>query len=207
MNKSHFQTKERKRKASLDILKRTKRIVLSFFLTSLLSVTCAFSFVGCGNQYNNKYNAVILNSGYKFREGFLQENVTRAFHSSGKGSVFGWDENGEQFKVEVSNREDLPESILHVIQTKEEADAVFSEFPEDIEFEKHTACVYVFTTTIYRNCLIKKSNLQNGVLRIYFDFEENKTPYDPGATMPGSKYLVIKVDKVNADNIEIIKNS
>lgn len=197
--------------AEMFISKRHKKNILPLLITVLLAITFMLSFVGCrkqyDNKYNNKYNAAILYSEYKFREGFLQENVTRGSYGH------YWDENRKGCQSETddySSKEvddGLPKTILRVINTEEEADAVFSELPEDVDFEKHTVCVYVFTTTCYRQCLVKMSSLQNGILSIYFDFEKNENPKAPGATMPRSKHLVIKVDKVNADKIEIVKMS
>ena len=90
-------------------------------------------FAGCENKI--PYNAVLYsNANGWMNEAFLKENITR-------GCVYR-NEEGEVVSV---TGEAYPKTNTFIIQTKEEFEKVFAEFPPKIDFEKEMLILHMFT--------------------------------------------------------------
>ncbi|MDR1094606.1 MAG: hypothetical protein LBL66_10725 [Clostridiales bacterium] len=150
-----------------------------------------FSLVGCGN----KYNAVMYDNAKEWMsEEFLRENLTRgAFYED----VF-LDDNS------------YPKNITHIIKSKEEFDAIFAEFPSEVDFESSIVFIYIFTcNSMGSSYKISKNRLgKNKDLKIYFKRIKPKKlgAYGGGMTSPGQRCFVVTMNKLDVITVEFVDN-
>ena len=107
--------------------------------------------------------------------------------------------DGWEFDYGVSDYD----SITKIIDSKEELDEIFEEFP-DVDFEKEVIVYYSYVTTHPRKVKIDKAYVENNTLVIEIR-KVRKIRIIPvaDATAPQRRYLVFRLDKGDYENIEV----
>ena len=159
--------------------------ILSVFTAILL---CAFT--GCETTKGEEmlpYNALIIGGSLAFKEDFLKANRTYG--------VLYRNENGD-------GEEDLtsPKFRTFTITEKARLDEIFSVCPE-IDFEKKMVVMYAYTHRhgLGRERIIINITLDKNILKIKFKIAENEKN---DSSMPQTRFLVIKMDKLDIDTAE-----
>ena len=149
-------------------------------LVSILLLIC--SFASCSKI---EYNATILKEGFTFNKEWLENNYTRGSYQSEYNS-------------------ELPESRTYVINHQDDADEIFSEFPQ-IDFDTEMVILYCYTTIYVREQKLNSVSFENGVLNIEFNVVKGKIGI-ADATAPQTRTCIIRLDKVEATEIIITYN-
>ena len=155
----------------------------------ILTVCTAFllcAFTGCEMYLGGiiKFDAEVIDlSSLTFREDFLKANRTYGAHY----------ENGGYDQT-------LPEFRTFVITEKAKLDEVFSVCPK-IDFIKEMVVMYAYTSEYGHKRRIKNITLDNKTLKIKFKIAEG-LPGFSDASMPITRFLVIKMDKLDIDTVE-----
>jgi hypothetical protein len=164
---------------------------------------CAFT--GCETTEGEEmlpYNAIIVTGGtWRFKEDFLRANMTGGSFGcfSHPGTNILWNENGEpEDTIKWEYDETLPRFRTFIITEQARMDEVFSVCP-DIDFEKEMVAMYFYTSVYRRERKIKSITLDNKNLKIEFKIAENEAN---DASMPLTRFLVIKMDKLDIDTVE-----
>lgn len=153
----------------------------------VLLIVSLLLFTGCGS---NKYNAVILTTGFSFKEEFLKDNLTRGSHYL--------NENGEIVSAEG---ESYPRHRVFIIKSHEDANLIFESFSDSIDFEKEMLIIYIFTTINPDPCKINKVFIDEDVLKINYKFQRSKIGSD-NTSSPTQRCLLVKIDKHEVASVE-----
>jgi len=167
-----------------------KKLIIKTLTVCIPILLCVFT--GCGATKGDEmlplpYNAIIgLGGPLKFKEDFLKAN----------GQLYGssyLNENGEWDVMP-------PEFRTFIITEKAQLDEIFSVCP-DIDFDNEMVVIYAFTGIYGRERKITSIILDNKNLKIEFKYVEGKPGYKD-ASMPQTRFLVIKMDKLDIDAVK-----
>ena len=147
---------------------------------AILFLMC--SLVSCSKF---EYNTTILKEGFAFSNEWIENNYTQGSYQS-----------------EYNN--ELPESRIYVIKHQDDVSKVFAKFPQ-IDFDAEMVIVYCYTTTYIREQKLVGVSFENDVLNIEFDIVKGKSGAGD-ATVPQTRTCVIRLDKVEANEIIITYN-
>ncbi len=158
-----------------------------FLLIVFLIITLFVS--GCKNKYDLK----IIDEEVIFKQDFLDNNSTYGAHKT----IVKIDENGKEY---FEFEEDLtsPESRTFIIRNKEESKKIFSIIPE-IDFNKETIILYMYTSVRKKDETIKNIKLDNGVLEIKFFLKRVPSDVIDG-TQPYVSVLVVRTKNIDFDD-------
>ncbi len=144
----------------------------------------AFSLGACENKI--PYNAVMYDDAGKWiAEQFLLENITQGAYFEGINT----DDNS------------YPKSVARLIKSGEEFEAIFTEFPLEIDFDKSIVCIYVFTCNYVRPYKINKIVVDNQTLKIEVKSVKPKEAVGD-AVRSWQRCLVVKMDKTDVISVE-----
>lgn len=174
-----------------------KRVLMMCFM-----LVIAFMMVGCSNDNDNTilYNAVMVNSGSidtvqianYFKEDFLLENKV--------SGVYYKNENYDsinQEREEYIFDESSPKTITYVLDSLDKYEQVFNTNYE-IDYDKEILILFLFADT---NCTYSLNSVElNNNLIIKYKSKINVT------TEPERTFILIKMDKVEFENIKFIRN-
>ena len=173
-----------------------KRIIVLFMML-ILSIVL----VGCSNDNDNTilYNAVMVNSGSidtaqtvnYFKEDFLLENKVSGVRYKNEN----YDPTNPESEEYIFD-ESSPETITYVLDSLDKYERVFNTNYE-IDYDKEILILYLFADT---NCTysLDSVELNNNNLKITYKSKINVT------TAPERTFILIKMDKVEFENIEFI---
>lgn len=132
------------------------------------------------------YNAKFYDDAGKWiHQEFLIENLTR----------------GAYFEGQNTDDDSYPKSVTRLIKSKGEFDAIFAEFPMEIDFDKSMICLYIFTCNYVRPYEISKITIDNQMLKIAVESIKPKgTTGD--AVRSWQRCLVVKMDRLEIDTLE-----
>ena len=175
-----------------------KRIIVLFMML-ILSIVL----VGCSNDNDNTilYNAVMVNSGSidtaqtvnYFKKDFLLENKVSGVRYKNEN----YDPTNPESEEYIFD-ESSPETITYVLDSLDKYERVFNTNYE-IDYDKEILILYLFADT---NCTysLDSVELNNNNLKITYKSKINVT------TVPERTFILIKMDKVEFENIEFIWN-
>lgn len=173
-----------------------KRIII-LFMMFILSVVL----VGCSNDNTILYNAVMADSGSiaaaqmtnLFKEDFLLENKVSGVRYKNEN----YDPTNPESEEYIFD-ESSPKTITYVIDSLDKYEQVFNTNYE-IDYDKEILILYLFADT---NCTysLDSVELNNNNLKITCKSKINVT------TEPERTFILIKMDKVEFENIEFIWN-
>ena len=173
-----------------------KRIIVLFMML-ILSIVL----VGCSNDNVNTilYNAVMVNSGSidtaqtvnYFKKDFLLENKVSGVRYKNEN----YDPTNPESEEYIFD-ESSPETITYVLDSLDKYERVFNTNYE-IDYDKEILILYLFADT---NCTysLDSVELNNNNLKITCKSKINVT------TEPERTFILIKMDKVEFENIEFI---
>ena len=173
-----------------------KRIIVLFMML-ILSIVL----VGCSKDNDNTilYNAVMVNSGSidtaqtvnYFKEDFLLENKVSGVRYKNEN----YDPTNPESEEYIFD-ESSPETITYVLDSLDKYERVFNTNYE-IDYDKEILILYLFADT---NCTysLDSVELNNNNLKITYKSKINVT------TAPERTFILIKMDKVEFENIEFI---
>ena len=173
-----------------------KRIIVLFMML-ILSIVL----VGCSNDNTILYNAVMVNSGSidtaqtvnYFKKDFLLENKVSGVRYKNEN----YDPTNPESEEYIFD-ESSPETITYVLDSLDKYERVFNTNYE-IDYDKEILILYLFADT---NCTysLDSVELNNNNLKITYKSKINVT------TEPERTFILIKMDKVEFENIEFIGN-
>lgn len=173
-----------------------KRIIVLFMML-ILSIVL----VGCSKDNDNTilYNAVMVNSGSidtaqtvnYFKKDFLLENKVSGVRYKNEN----YDPTNPESEEYIFD-ESSPETITYVLDSLDKYERVFNTNYE-IDYDKEILILYLFADT---NCTysLDSVELNNNNLKITYKSKINVT------TAPERTFILIKMDKVEFENIEFI---
>ena len=171
-----------------------KKIIVLFMML-ILSIVL----VGCSNDNTILYNAVMVNSGSidtaqtvnYFKEDFLLENKVSGVRYKNEN----YDPTNPESEEYIFD-ESSPETITYVLDSLDKYEQVFNKNYE-IDYDKEILILYLFADT---NCTysLNSVELNNNNLKITYKSKINVT------TAPERTFILIKMDKVEFENIEFI---
>ena len=153
------------------------------FLLVIVIFTACLGMVGCTCE---NYNARVLNyNRYSLNNEWLNNNLT--------SGAFDADADA-----------DLPETRTIVITDQNTLDEIFTKFPK-VDFEKEMVLIYCHTDSYSRKYLVEDIVLDGDTLTVKLGvasglFDE----FVFSASLPFTRICVIKLDKVEAENINIV---
>ena len=157
-----------------------KKIMTSFFI--FLSI---FVVTGCSNK--NLYHAKVINDNYEFNEDFVMNNKT-----------FGaLNEDGHYIKDE-----DVPKERMIIINNESDFKYAFKKF-EKIDMNKEMIVMYAFTTA--GNSEYEVVNIKISEKKLIVEYTNKKHELGvPNASMPDTKWVIVKMDKLDVDCVEFV---
>ena len=153
------------------------------FLLVIVIFTACLGVVGCTCE---NYNARVLNyNRYSLNNEWLNNNLT--------SGAFDADADA-----------DLPETRTIVITDKKTLDEIFTKFPK-VDFEKETVLIYCYTDAYPDKSLVEEVTLSGDTLMVKLGTASGIfDSFVFGASVPLTRFCVIKLDKVEAKNINIV---
>lgn len=134
------------------------------------------------------HNAMIVDSGLKYKEQWLENNYTY-------GAYRSWNDGYD---------ESLPESRTYIITEKSVLDEVFDSFPE-VDFEREMVLVYCYTTVYVRDRVLEKAVLDGDVLKVEFNVVRGRLGHADAAS-PQTRVLAVKMDKLDFTEVKFTYN-
>lgn len=156
--------------------------------------------VGCSNDNTILYNAVMVNSGSidglqtvnYFKKDFLLENKVSGVCYKNEN----YDPTNPESEEYIFD-ESSPKTITYVLDSLDKYEQVFNKNYE-IDYDKEILILYLFADT---NCTYSLDSVElNNNLKITCKSKINVT------TEPERTFILIKMDKVEFENIEFIWN-
>jgi hypothetical protein len=153
------------------------------FLLVVVIFTACLGMVGCTGA---NYNARVLNyNRYSFNYEWHNNNLTRG--------DFNADPNA-----------DLPETRTFIINDQKTLDEIFAKFPK-VDFEKERVLIYCYTDVYPDKSLVEEVTLSGDTLMVKLGTASGIfDSFVFGASVPLTRFCVIKLDKVEAKNINIV---
>lgn len=148
--------------------------------------------VACANKL--PYNAVMYGEIYEVRtwlkDDFYKENLTFGSFS---------EDLGDYIKDNA-----YPQYRTKIITDINEFDAVFKEFPADVDFEKTMILMHCFTTSSSGKYEIKSISVdeKTSIIRYKHPSSKRKTP--PNNSAPLTKWVIVTIDKLDIETVEFI---
>ena len=153
------------------------------FLLVVVIFTACLGMVGCTGA---NYNARVLNyNRYSFNYEWHNNNLT--------SGAFDADTDA-----------DLPETRIIVITNQKTLDEIFTKFPK-VDFEKEMVLVYCYTDSYSRKYLVENVVLDGDTLTVKIGMASGLFgDFVFDASLPFTRFCVIKLDKVESKNINIV---
>ena len=151
-------------------------------LLVVIIFTVCFSMAGCTVV---DYNAKALNSGYSVNHAWMSNNLT-------KGAM------------DADSSTELPKTRIFIITDQKTLDEIFTKFPK-VDFEKEMVLIYCHTDSYSRKYVVEDIVLYGDTLTVKLGvasglFDE----FIFSTSLPFTRICVIKLDKVEAENINIV---
>ena len=169
----------------------------NFTMTLVICVPlllCALT--GCemlGGGKKLPFNATLdIGGSLVFKEGFFEANRTYgATYRDEDGDLVG-DITSLLFRT-------------YIIKEQTQLDAIFSVYP-NIDFEKDMIVMYAYTSVFgNRDYIITSITLDNANLKVDFKLSSGRSGY-MDASAPQTRFLVLKMDKLDIDTVEFIRH-
>ncbi len=162
-----------------------KDLTIIFCILSVFSVFAVVCLYGCSDVYKN-VRIVNGDASGLINEDFYADNYIR-------GAYY----NGSEF-----DDPDYPESRTFMINDSEQLNSVFSSNTDlEIDFQKETLIVYSYTAINHRDLSIKKASVSDGILKLEL---KTKNSFRPDTCVPYQRYVVIRINGTDIQNVEII---
>ena len=161
----------------MKLLKKVLLVLVLLLSISLLS-GCAFNVI--------RYDVEIIDNGYQFNDGFLQDHLTYGSYNN-------------ETQDYISNKS-TPEEYTFVIKNNEEKNKIFTQL-KDVDFEDEMIIVYIYTGIYDAERRITDVEIDEGELSIDFDYKLKIVT--GSASIPQQRVLIIKMNRVNVYNVDV----
>ncbi len=158
-----------------------KRLMIMCFI--ILGI---FMITGCSNK--NLYNAEIVTDNYEFNKEFLMNNKT-----------FGAYLNDGYY----IDDDKYPKERMIIINNETNFNNTFKNF-ENININKEMIVMHAFTTASNSEYELKNIKLNEKKLIIEYSTKKTNGINPPNASMPDTKWLIVKLDLLNIDDVDFI---
>lgn len=158
-----------------------RRVMIIFFI--ILSV---FVITGCSDK--NLYNAKIVTDNYEFNEEFLLNNKT-----------FGAYLNDGYY----IDDEKYPKERMIIINNESDFNKAFKNF-EDIDLNQEMIVIHAFTTASNSEYELKKIKISEKKLIIEYVSKKTNGINPPNASVPDTKWLVVRINRLDVDCVDFI---
>jgi hypothetical protein len=143
-----------------------------------------------------KYNAVIYGVPYIVRswmkDDFFENNLTHGSWSYAQEQYVQGDEYPQQNNIIIRNLDEFKEA--------------FAKFPVEVDFKKDMILVHGITTASNRELILTDAVLDGQTLYIKYWFPALDGPAPPNASMPLTKWTVVKMDKLDIKTVVFLQS-
>ena len=167
-----------------------KRFLLSIFI----GITFIFASVSC---FSMPYNATVLQD-LSFNALWLAENRTFGAYYTNPD----YNPNDEQ-SDRVSTDTTSPKARTFIVDSPTQLNQIFSVAPT-INFDNEILLIHCYTTIYNRKQVLDEISLNGTTLYVEFDVVDNNGKGD--ASMPGTRVLVLKMDKIHFEETTFVYN-
>jgi len=174
-----------------------KKIICFLFAFTMLFALCS-----CDGYYENlyepPYNAIMYSKHNSWiNPSFLADNkVSGAFY---KNENYNEDDSSNKYYEDITS----PKSRTFIIKEQETFDLIFSETDLEVNFDEEIIVLYIFADSEgYLKYYITNILMEEPKVTIYYKLERSDKK---GATQPYQRCLIVKMDKVNVEEVEFIK--
>lgn len=155
-------------------------MIIIFTILSIVIIT------GCSDK--NLYNAKIVTQNYEFNEEFLLNNKT--FGAYLKDGYYIDDEK-------------YPKERMIIINNESDFNNAFKIF-EDIDFNEEMIVIHAFTTASNSEYELKNINFAEKKLTIEYCTKKTNGINPPNASIPDTKWLVVKINRLDIEYVDFI---
>lgn len=143
-----------------------------------------------------KHNAVMYGVPYVVRswmkDDFFEINLTHGSWSYDQKQYVQGDEYPQQKNIIIKNLDEFNET--------------FAEFPVEVDFEKDMVLMYGRTTPSSNELILTDAVLDGQTLFIKYWFPALDGPPPPNASMPLTKWIVVKMDKLDIKTVVFLQS-
>ena len=169
-------------------------IIVSTFLTGCVSVSGTYAKLKYGAKMYSQCDEWILPS-------FFDKNKISGVAYKNPDYVEGVDDYSEKYYTDY----DAPRTRAFIVNDEETYNEIFKENSLKVDFDKETVFVHILSTTTATNIyVIDDIAVDSGKVSIYF-IKRNFLSIFMDGTAPSPICLVVKMDKIDVDNVEFIK--
>lgn len=164
--------------------------IISILIVLLL---CLSVLVGCQKPDPSNANCQIMSdelSSDTLKASFLKENRTSGAYYDGDVAL---EDN------------DIPKSRTFIIKTQDEYDTIFENTASvAVDFNSELLILYAFTTEYHRDISLDDWKVEGKTISITYEMKEPGKPVGDAAR-PFQRFLLIKMNKLDIENAEMIE--
>lgn len=158
---------------------KLRKIILMLTFVLLICLT------GC--KKTMPYNARIINDNYEFNEEYIIENKTLGAYLN-NGDIAG---------------SKYPEERMIIINDETSFKNAFKKF-EKIDFTKEMIVMHAFTTASNSEYELKNIKYNEKKLTIEYITKKTNGINPPNASKPDTKWLIVKLDSLDIDEVNFV---
>lgn len=164
----------------------------------MMLVMCLSIVTGCKS---NKYNAVMYSSVQDWiSDEFLKENRVKGYYKN-EDFVEGKSDWSDSYIYD----EDSPESRTFTITEEDKFNEIVTKHTLDVDFKNQMAILFIFSDKSPREYHLKKVEVKEQTLDIYFKLESKKWIKD--ATAPYQRCMLVILDKLEINTVNFNEHS
>ncbi len=152
-------------------------------ICTMLLLVLTLCMAGCNKEI--PYNATIIKEKYEFNAEFLIKNKTY----------------GALLNDEVIDNAEYPKERMIIIDNMDSFNEIFNCF-STIDFDKEILLMHGFTTASNNEYKLKKINYENGKITIEYTDIKSNGAHAPNASQPDTKWVVVKLERINVNAVE-----
>lgn len=154
-------------------------------ITVMLTFALLICLTGC--KKTMPYNARIINDNYEFNEEYIIENKTLGAYLN-NGDIAG---------------SKYPEERMIIINDETSFKNAFKTF-EKIDFTKEMIIMHAFTTASNSEYELKNIKYNEKKLTIEYITKKTNGINPPNASKPDTKWLIVKLDSLDIDEVNFV---
>lgn len=154
-------------------------------ITVMLTFALLICLTGC--KKTMPYNARIINDNYEFNEEYIIENKTLGAYLN-NGDIAG---------------SKYPEERMIIINDETSFKNAFKTF-EKIDFTKEMIVMHAFTTASNSEYELKNIKYNEKKLTIEYITKKTNGINPPNASKPDTKWLIVKLDSLDIDEVNFV---
>lgn len=158
----------------------------------VMFILCLSCLIGCSGS---KYNADIKNDFKNWiSDEFLNNNKVRGAYYLNENYVEGVDDVVDKYIYDDQS----PEAITLIFSEEEEFNAVFIDYPEEIDFTSQMVLIYIFPDVSSNEYKLDKVQLKDMKLTIWLKLTNS---HNKDVTMPYQRCLIVIMDTIEVSSV------